>query len=69
MLIYIFGCTRSELWHTGSFVAACRMFLFVTRELLVAAFGIEPGIEPRLPALGVLSLSHQTTRKVSAVHL
>ena len=46
----VFGCARSQMQHTGSFIEACK--------LLVAACGIQ------FPALEVWNLSHWTTSKV-----
>ena len=41
------------------------LFLFVSLHwVLVVSCGIEPGMEPRSPALGAQSLSHWTTREV-----
>ena len=49
--IYLFGCIRSSLQHTGSsvFMEACGIW-FPVQEL-----------NPRLPALGAQSLSHWIT--------
>ena len=55
---YLFGCTGSYLWHTGSVVAACKLFV------LACDLFPGPGIEPGLPVLGVGSLSYWTTRDV-----
>ena len=61
IFIYLFGCTRSQLWNGRSsvFTATCR--------LLIVACKIQfppPGIESGSPALGAQSLSHWTTREV-----
>ena len=45
----LFGCTRSQLWHVNS-------------ELEPVDLVPWPGIEPRIPALGVQSLSHWTSK-------
>ena len=60
-IIYLFGCTRSWSQPTGSSlftgtyeIFSCRMWDLLPR----------PTMEPRLAALGALSLSHWTTGEV-----
>ena len=67
-ILYLFGCTKSQLWHVGSssFVSACRI---LSCSILTLSCGMwdlvpRPGIEPKPPALGGQSLSHRTTREV-----
>lgn len=58
--IYLFGCTWdlcSSLWHAES--SSCAMWDLVP----------SPWIEPRLPALGVQSLIHGSTREIPRVDI
>ena len=55
ILFYLFGCSRSQLQHSGTSVEACK--------LSVAAWGIKPG--PL--ALGTQSFNHWTTREVPSL--
>ena len=55
-------------WGSSIFVASCRVFFFLGVAFGTFSCGIWdlvlwPGMEPGPPALGVLSLSHWTTRK------
>ena len=50
---------QSSLQHMESLVAACRLLVCGTRNLVP-----RPGIKPSAPALRVWSLSHWTTREV-----
>ena len=49
------------MWHAGSLVVACRLLIAACVWDLVP----QPRIEPGPPALGVQSLTHWTTKKVS----
>ena len=57
--------------HVGSLVVACRLFSCGTQTLSCGMQGLVPqtGIEPRLPALGVWSLTHWPTREVPSSFL
>ena len=66
--IYLSGCTRSWLWHTGSFLfaAECSIFSFGIWTLSCSLWDPVPwqGIKPQPPALGAWILSHWKTREV-----
>ena len=54
IVIYLFGCARPQLQHSGSLIFSCSMWNLVAR----------PGIEPGPPALGAWSCSNQITREI-----
>ena len=67
MFIYLFGCTKSSLWHSGSstFIAPCGTF---SCSMWTLSCGMRdqvpwPGIEPWPPAWGAWNLNHWTTGK------
>ena len=59
------------MWHVGSLIlaGACRVFIAVTFELLVADLAPQPGINLGPPALGVRSLNLWTTGEVLEIPL
>ena len=63
-----FGCTGSQLQHSGAsiFVVAHGIFSWGIRTLNCGTWDLVPwpGIEPGLLALGAWNLSHWTTREV-----
>ena len=65
-----FDCTRSQLRHSGSLLAACMIFTYGMKTLSCGMWDLVPWpkIEPRPPALGIWSLSHWT-RKVQKCHV
>ena len=67
MFIYLFGCTKSSLWHSGSstFIAPCGTFSCSMRTL---SCGMRdqvpwPGIEPWPPAWGAWILTTEPPGK------
>ena len=66
--IYLFGCAGSKLWPSGSsiFTGACEIFSCTMWTLSFGMWDLVPWpwIKCRSPALGALSLSHWTTKKV-----
>ena len=64
--MYFFGCSRSQLQSTGSFIVACRILSCGILSLSCSMWGLGPWpeIEPWPPALGAWTLSHRTTREI-----
>ena len=74
--IYLFGCARPKLWHTGSSLQLAGSLVndmwhlsCGSRTLTCSLLDLVPwlGMEPGLPALGALCLSHWTTGKYPSV--